>query len=270
MVRAAWELDDHDGAGLAGGAGGGQLGVGVGRLVVAGRIEHHGEADALSQHGGAEVALADVREHPRAEVDAVQDGAGAPEGDFVGGRAGDEIVVSLLQFLAGDGFIFKDVYRLVGHFAASWPLLLAARAVYGGGSSGVKWGEAWLYVSIQSQLLYDHPCYSGEVVRLLDEGIGVGSPVHLRQRQKFLYEYINKDKAVIHYIQLVQSQVPDSLPGFLAGVCCKAGPRGLSPPWQHRNQNIVQDAPQLLRRPGQRTRNRAICPSCFLRCNAGN
>ena len=32
--------DYHDGAGLAGGTGGGELGVGVGGLVVAGRVEH--------------------------------------------------------------------------------------------------------------------------------------------------------------------------------------------------------------------------------------
>ena len=111
--------DDHDGAGLAGGAGGGELGVGVGRLVVAGRVEHDGEADALAEDGGAEVALADVGEHLRAEVDAVEDGAGAAEGDFVGGGAGDEVVVSLLQLLAGDGFVFEDVDGFVGHDATS-------------------------------------------------------------------------------------------------------------------------------------------------------
>ena len=47
------------------------------------------------------------------------------EGDLVGGRAGDEVVVSLLQLFAGDGFVLKDVYGLVGHFTASWPLLLS-------------------------------------------------------------------------------------------------------------------------------------------------
>ena len=107
--------DDHDGAGLAGGAGGGQLGVGVGRLVVAGGVEHHREADALSQHGGAEIALADVGQHLRAQVDAVEDGTGAPEGDLVGGRACDEIVVSLVQLLAGDGF---DIQRCL---RGRWP-----------------------------------------------------------------------------------------------------------------------------------------------------
>ena len=90
--------DDHDGARLPGGAGSGQLGVGVGRLVVARRVQHHREADALPQHGGAEVALADVGQHLRAQLDAVEDGAGAPEGDLVGGRAGDEVVVSFSSF----------------------------------------------------------------------------------------------------------------------------------------------------------------------------
>ena len=122
--------DDHDGAGGSGGAGGGQLGVGVGRLVVARRVEHHREADTLPQHGGAEVALADVGQHLRAQVDAVEDGPGAPQGDLVGGRACDEVIVSLVQLLAGDGFILKDVYRLVGHDRTS--CARGARAVYGG------------------------------------------------------------------------------------------------------------------------------------------
>ena len=114
--------DDHHRASLAGGAGGGQLGVGVGRLVVARRVEHDGEADALAEDGGAEVALADVGQHPGAQADAVEDGAGAPEGNLVGGRAGDEVVVSLLQLLAGGGFVLEDVDGFIGHFAASWPL----------------------------------------------------------------------------------------------------------------------------------------------------
>ena len=138
-MRGGVGADDHHGASLAGGAGGGQLGVGVGRLVVAGRVEHHREADALAQHGGAEVALADVGQHPGAQVDAVEDGASAPEGDLVGGRACDEIVVSLLQLLAGDGFVFEYVDGLVGHFDASWPRIPAAKAVYGGAGGSVKW-----------------------------------------------------------------------------------------------------------------------------------
>ena len=48
---------------------------------------------------GTEVALADVRQHFRAQVDAVQYGAGAPQGYLVGGRARNEIVVSLFQHL---------------------------------------------------------------------------------------------------------------------------------------------------------------------------
>ena len=112
--------DDHDRPGLAGSAGGGQLSVGVGRLVVARRVEHDREADALAQDGGAEVALTDVGQHLRAQLDAVEDGAGASQGYLVGGRAGDEVVVSLLQLLAGDGFVFEYIYWLVGHDATSW------------------------------------------------------------------------------------------------------------------------------------------------------
>ena len=41
------------------------------------------------------------------------------QGDLVGGCAGDEVVVSLLQLLAGDGFVFEDVYGFVGHDATS-------------------------------------------------------------------------------------------------------------------------------------------------------
>ena len=129
--------DDHDGAGLPGGAGGGQLGVGVGRLVVACGVEHQGEADALAEDGSAKVALADVGEHLRAEVDAVEDGTGAPEGYLVGGRACDEVVVSLLQLLAGEGLVFEDVDGLVGHDATS--CARGAGAVYGGGGWSVKW-----------------------------------------------------------------------------------------------------------------------------------
>ena len=130
--------DDHDGVGLTGGAGGGELGVGMGRLVVAGGVEHHWEADALAQDGGAEVALADVGEHLRAQVDAVEDSAGAPEGYLVGGGAGDEVVVSLLELLAGEGFVFEDVDGLVRHNCTSCLPLVAAKAVYGEGGEGVK------------------------------------------------------------------------------------------------------------------------------------
>ena len=130
--------DNHDGASLPGGAGGGELGVGVGRLVVSGGVEHHWEADALAEDGGAEVALADIGEHLGAQADAVEDGTGAPQGDLVGGRASDEVVVSLFELLAGDGFVFEDVDGVVGHFGTCWPPLVAAMAVYGGGGAGVK------------------------------------------------------------------------------------------------------------------------------------
>ena len=129
MVRAAWELTDHDGARLAGGAGGGQLGVGWAASWLPAGSSITGKLMRWPSTVVLRVALADVGQHLWSQVDAVEHGAGAPQGDLVGGRACDEIVVSLLQLLAGDGFVFKNVYGLVGHFNASWPRIPAAKAV---------------------------------------------------------------------------------------------------------------------------------------------
>ena len=74
-----------------------------------------------------------------------------------------------------------------------------------------------------AQLLYSHFTYAGVFVRLLGEIIGVGLPFHRRARQDFCNKKAHQYKAIVHYIQHVQSQVSDGLPSSLAGVCCETG-----------------------------------------------
>ena len=105
----------HDGAHRAGGFDRGNFRLGMGRAVVAGGIEHDREGDFLAQYSGSQGTVFDVHHHAGAQHDRIEHGAGAADGDLVGGSAGDEIVVSLLDALLRDLFVLENIDGFSGH-----------------------------------------------------------------------------------------------------------------------------------------------------------
>ena len=107
--------EHHDRTHLAGGFDRGDFGLGMRRAVVAGGIEHDGQGDFLSQNRGGQRTVFDIHHHARAQHDRIEHGAGAADGDLIGGSAGDEIVVTLLDTLFGDLLVLENVDGFRGH-----------------------------------------------------------------------------------------------------------------------------------------------------------
>ena len=99
----------HQRAGGARSPGAGQLAFRMGGGVVPRRVQQDREADVLPQDRGAQVPLADVHHHARPQQDGIEHGPSAAEGDLIGRRSRDEVILPLAQLPLGYFLVLVDV-----------------------------------------------------------------------------------------------------------------------------------------------------------------
>ena len=112
---------DHQRSRGAGRPDGSDLGVGMGRPMIARRVQHDGKGDLMPQHHGAQIPMADVNHHAGTHHDGVENSPSAPDGYLVGGAPGDKVVIALLDAGPGDLLVFlsylKAMFRPMQDFA---------------------------------------------------------------------------------------------------------------------------------------------------------